>query len=134
VITAAKFGLAPGFCVTPDNLVALANYRSAAVIESAYITVNTGERISADAVKAAIADTLQLDTEDLAMYLFAGEMVIWERELSALDPEARRVALDEFEDNSHDVDIEQFRPVIERAEQVRDEVLRLEELYREQHD
>lgn len=129
--TPADFGLAPGFCITPDSLVALANHRSAASIESAFSSVRTGERISASAVKAVIADELQLDPKDLELYLFAGEMVVWERGLCALDPVERKAVLEEFEEDAKAVDIEQFRPVIEAAERARAEVLRLEEMFRE---
>jgi hypothetical protein len=112
-------------------LVALASYHSAASIESAFSSVRTGERISASAVKAVIADELQLDQKDLELYLFAGEMVVWERELCALDPVEREAVLEEFEEDAKAVDIEQFRPVIEAAERARAEVLRLEEMFRE---
>jgi hypothetical protein len=82
-------------------------------------------------VKAVIAEELQLDPKDLELYLFAGEMVVWERELCALDPVEREAVLEEFEQDARSVDIDQFRPAIEEAARAREEVQQLEEMFRE---
>ena len=85
--SAAEYGLTPLYPITPDKLVALAEYRSRKALDAALHTSRTGDMISGTAVIAAIAAELtEGSLEELRTLLFAGEMVAYDRELAAMDP------------------------------------------------
>jgi hypothetical protein len=94
--SASDFNLDPVFALTPDSLIALAAYRTRLSVDAAMRSVATGERIPASAVRAGLIQEFSLDETQLECYLFAGEMLAWDRELSETTPQERTAALTEY--------------------------------------
>lgn len=136
--SASDFQLDPVFALTPDNLIALAAYRTRLAVDAAMRSVATGERIPASAVRAGLMHEFSLDEGQLECYLFAGEMLAWDRELSAMTPQQRTVALTEYlqsaEEMYDDSTPGPFDDVHMQVAKQRQEVQQLEEWLREDGD
>jgi hypothetical protein len=122
--------LYPGCAWTPQRMVELSLYKTECHVQAARHTVETGERISATSVRLRICAELELTQEELARLVFAGDSILWDRELSAMSAEARAVAIAEFEalEPVDMLDVPEWRAAVLQGEQDRAEISMLEEL------
>ena len=134
--TLAMYGLENGIeDWNPDTCVSLWQYRNRRLHEATLHEFNTGERIWAKAVSAAICEELDIDREELEIYAIAGMMVEEDRKEASMTNEERdedrrfKAHVEEvLKETLQDFDYDAF--VLERSIAEAEEVM-LESMYKE---